>query len=118
MKKLYFLFTLLVIILLGDSHNEIKKTNAPFYFFSLTKTENIVNSRNSIVSSTSKEIGYIQKKKITKGIKQTFPFISNKTSFQVAIIESKIVIPPISFLHSNPFLGNRKRGPPSIYTIS
>jgi len=117
MKKLFLIFTILLIILSWCSYKETKKVKEPLHSFLLIQkksSEKFFTLSNSVVTSDTKEIGYIQRKKITKGIKQTFPVFSNETCFQLAAVENRTILTPISFLNSNTFFENRKRGPPFI----
>jgi hypothetical protein len=123
MKKLSCVVTLLLIILLGYRYDRTTETGENCQAISLNTIKNN-SSKNCIpytfriASNPSTTIRYTQKRKITKGVKQTIPIVSNDTSLRITILENKPII-HLSLSHNfESFSGNGKRGPPSIYLIS
>jgi len=122
-KNLFYIATILLTFSFGYSFHVVTKTNNSHHFFSFSNVkrelkESVIVFNNSITSDSSNEKPDTLRKKRIKGVEQTLLFVSNESSFRIAIIGNKFILFSQLSYYLETFSGNGKRGPPSINSIA
>ena len=123
MKRLLNIFVVLLAVFLWYNNTGAQKINGSNHFVSLSTINRNFNENSAVFNSnhiSSDPFGEkpdTLKKKLVKGIEQNPFFVSDESSFRLAIKESKSQFFSKTTYSSCLFSGNGKRGPPSIYSV-